>query len=1235
MPNFSIEFNFAFEDIGLDQATRDLYENALRMAADAWADYIEDDFDPVRPGTNFQIVNPSNPSINASYTISEHIDDVLIFVGWDDLGDFEIVGASQRITGGRAYSGATQFFGDSLSSRIISDYKGQPNTDYEPWTGSITFNSRLLPGNSLGNALGTEFSFGSDAESDKVHFVSTAVHEIGHILGIGASPAFEARIFNDVFTGMNAMEVSEDGLGIPLDPDEAHVADGYANNTVAMDPVDSIGTAKNPGLIDFALLADIGYHIKDFEGQSYDRQGERRDLVSDNGETVSGTTARDILFGEGGNDTIFGNDGDDVLSGDAGDDWMIGGEGADVFEYGFFSGADGIQDFDLGEDLLRISSRYGLTPAEIADLAVELNTVGDIGIYRIDFGLGNVFSVQYDKTVNLELNANHVVVANTDRGGFGSPIWQSDLDAALHDDDVSWREQSVYWTSYGGSPFPTHAGIDIPAPSGTPIRAVADGTVYRAFYNLTSELGNVVLIDHGDDEYSLYAHLSEFGPGLFDGFRPNDGFDVKRGEVIGYVGSTGFPLGGDHLHFSYLDMKQESAQGFSLDQTNGSLGIAERDGATFIWSTVAGYENDRTGQWEDVLEVAGRTIFEIADQPPHVSGGSTDGTGTETWDRGNPISQTVIFDGIIDREGEEYDAFAIEAQEGRLYRVTVIGAPIRDYHALSDPSVEIYLDGGGEIVESQNAPTQIGRVETITFRAQSMEPHYVYVEKGVSLDGRSTGGYTVYLEDITTTNILLPALEPEDFDVAGTTASTIVGRPDELNGDRFFNFWNRDTFIVQETVNPENYRIREGSALIDLDMDGDGVYEVTWTLEGDYSGGDFFLIQGSGTTTIAFAAVTLGDSDDNIRIGNEGRDRIYGRDGDDTLRGLDGEDTLEGEGGDDRLEGGGANDHLDGGDDNDELFGGGSGDDTLIGGRGSDFLRGENGNDYLDGGDGFDFLNGGTDDDTMLGGNGNDRIFANLGDDSLFGGPGDDTLYGGPSGNDVLYGDAGADLLFGEAGKDFIEGEAGDDTLFGGGNDDTLLGGDDDDNLSGGLGNDSLFGGLTGDDTLMGNQGSDYLFAEDGDDLVDGGDGFDLMNGGAGNDTMLGGNGNDRLEGNLGEDVLDGGSGDDELFGGNGTFADTLIGGTGNDTLSGEQGADTFVFEDGFGTDVITDFDEYSGAEKVDLTLVSGITDFADLQAFHLSQSGANALITDGANTITLLNVTVVDLGADDFEFLA
>lgn len=83
-----------------------------------------------------------------------------------------------------------------------------------------------------------------------------------------------------------------------------------------------------------------------------------------------------------------------------------------------------------------------------------------------------------------------------------------------------------------------HTGIDIPAPSGTPIYAADSGKVILARYY--GSYGNCVIIDHGNNIVTLYAHQSKIGCSVGD--------SISKGDVIGYVGTTGNSTG-NHLHF--------------------------------------------------------------------------------------------------------------------------------------------------------------------------------------------------------------------------------------------------------------------------------------------------------------------------------------------------------------------------------------------------------------------------------------------------------------------------------------------------------------------------------------------------------------------------------------------------------------------------------------------------------------------------------------------------------------
>ena len=84
----------------------------------------------------------------------------------------------------------------------------------------------------------------------------------------------------------------------------------------------------------------------------------------------------------------------------------------------------------------------------------------------------------------------------------------------------------------------THKGLDIAASGGTPIKAVADGTVIRAGWS--SGYGNLVVIDHGNGVTTYYGHCSRL--------YVSKGTSVKAGDKIAAVGSTGNSTG-NHLHF--------------------------------------------------------------------------------------------------------------------------------------------------------------------------------------------------------------------------------------------------------------------------------------------------------------------------------------------------------------------------------------------------------------------------------------------------------------------------------------------------------------------------------------------------------------------------------------------------------------------------------------------------------------------------------------------------------------
>jgi Ca2+-binding RTX toxin-like protein len=143
---------------------------------------------------------------------------------------------------------------------------------------------------------------------------------------------------------------------------------------------------------------------------------------------------------------------------------------------------------------------------------------------------------------------------------------------------------------------------------------------------------------------------------------------------------------------------------------------------------------------------------------------------------------------------------------------------------------------------------------------------------------------------------------------------------------------------------------------------------------------------------------------------------------------------------------------------------------------------------------------------------------------------------------------------------------------------------------------------------------------------------------GAGSDTLsnfenlTGSARNDTLTGDGNANILSGLAGNDVEMGGTGN--DTLMGGAGNDALL-EMQVDSFVFDAGFGKDLIADF-AASGAshDKIDFSTAM-FANFAAVHS-HMAQVGPNVVIThDGANAITVKGVTVASLTAADFTFHA
>lgn len=117
-----------------------------------------------------------------------------------------------------------------------------------------------------------------------------------------------------------------------------------------------------------------------------------------------------------------------------------------------------------------------------------------------------------------------------------------------------------------------HEAIDLPSPKGTPVHAVVSGTIRKLF--LSRPGGNTIYEFDDMGVYCYYyAHLDGYAGGLREGMR------VERGDVIGFVGSTGnADPGSPHLHFAIFELGPDKQwwKGKALNPYSALLAAARR-----------------------------------------------------------------------------------------------------------------------------------------------------------------------------------------------------------------------------------------------------------------------------------------------------------------------------------------------------------------------------------------------------------------------------------------------------------------------------------------------------------------------------------------------------------------------------------------------------------------------------------------------------------------------------------
>lgn len=206
-------------------------------------------------------------------------------------------------------------------------------------------------------------------------------------------------------------------------------------------------------------------------------------------------------------------------------------DGADVMV-----GADGQFVFGFGRD----TAASALLVVTQADGAVERRT---LEIANRDFPVERIDGLDQSKVSGYTKAQLEKIAVDRDKKNAARAKTQSDADwAAGFDWPMRGRISGVFGSQriLNGEPKRPHSGLDIAAPTGTPVRAPASGTIRLAEHGMYFE-GGLILLDHGHWLESAFLHLSEINV--------EAGQYVEKGEVIGAVGATG-RVTGPHLHWS-------------------------------------------------------------------------------------------------------------------------------------------------------------------------------------------------------------------------------------------------------------------------------------------------------------------------------------------------------------------------------------------------------------------------------------------------------------------------------------------------------------------------------------------------------------------------------------------------------------------------------------------------------------------------------------------------------------